>query len=70
VLRIASVAATCCGTLKDVATLAVGALDFSDSLYLHPIYPAMSYHRYDVVNHMDVDERLGAGRPSSRCEMR
>jgi hypothetical protein len=23
------------------------------------MYPAMSYHRYDVVNHMDVDERLG-----------
>jgi len=49
----------CGGTLKDVAALAVGALDFSDGLYLHPIYPAMSYHRYDVVNHMDVDERLG-----------
>ncbi|MEM4651621.1 MAG: alpha-amylase family glycosyl hydrolase [Pyrobaculum sp.] len=49
----------CGGTLKDVAALAVAALDFSDGLYLHPIYPAMSYHRYDVVNHMDVDERLG-----------
>jgi cyclomaltodextrinase len=49
----------CGGTLKDVAALAMGALDFSDGLYLHPIYPALSYHRYDVVNHMDVDERLG-----------
>ncbi len=49
----------CGGTLKDVATLALEALGFSDALYLHPIYPAMSYHRYDVVNHLQVDERLG-----------
>jgi len=49
----------CGGTLKDVAALAAGAVDFADGLYLHPIYPAMSYHRYDVVNHFDVDERVG-----------
>jgi Glycosidases len=49
----------CGGTLKDVAALALGASGFSEALYLHPIYPAMSYHRYDVVDHLQVDERLG-----------
>ncbi|MEZ0318936.1 MAG: alpha-amylase family glycosyl hydrolase [Pyrobaculum sp.] len=49
----------CGGTLKDVAELAYWASAFSDFLYLHPIYPAMSYHRYDVVDHFQVDERLG-----------
>ena len=49
----------CGGTLKDVAEIALSASEFSDALYLHPIYPAMSYHRYDVVDHLDVDERLG-----------
>lgn len=49
----------CGGTLKDVARVAVDASRFADALYLHPIYPAMSYHRYDVVDHFQVDERLG-----------
>lgn len=49
----------CGGTLKDVAKLAITALDIADTLYLHPIYPAMSYHRYDVVDHLQVDEKLG-----------
>ena len=34
-------------------------MDYADWLYLRPIYPTMSYHRYDVVNHFDVDERVG-----------
>ncbi|RFA94603.1 alpha-amylase family glycosyl hydrolase [Pyrobaculum aerophilum] len=49
----------CGGTLKDAAQLAIDASSFADALYLHPIYPAMSYHRYDVVDHFQVDERLG-----------
>lgn len=49
----------CGGTLRDVASLASWASAFADFLYLHPIYPAMSYHRYDVVDHFQVDERLG-----------
>ena len=30
-----------------------------DAIYLTPIYKAMSYHRYDVINHFAIDSYLG-----------
>lgn len=49
----------CGGTLDDLSDLLDYAAQLADAIYLHPIYRAMSYHRYDVLDHMSVDELLG-----------
>ncbi|CCC82365.1 alpha-amylase family glycosyl hydrolase [Thermoproteus tenax] len=49
----------CGGTLRDIADMVEYIAELADAIYLHPIYPAMSYHRYDVLDHKDVDDILG-----------
>ncbi len=49
----------CGGTLDDLADMLDYVAQLADALYLHPIYRAMSYHRYDVLDHKSVDELLG-----------
>jgi len=55
------------GSLRDVAE----SLDYIASLgveavYLTPIYRSVSYHRYDVIDHTEVDEDLGGWEGWSR----
>lgn len=49
----------CGGTLDDLSDMLDYVAQLADALYLHPIYNAMSYHRYDVLDHTSVDELLG-----------
>ena len=48
------------GTLKGIIEKLpyISGLGF-DAIYLTPIYEAASYHRYDVVDHLEVDPSLG-----------
>ncbi|MEZ0249003.1 MAG: alpha-amylase family glycosyl hydrolase [Thermoproteus sp.] len=49
----------CGGSLDDVGDLLDYISQMGDAVYLHPIYRAMSYHRYDVLDHKSVDDILG-----------
>jgi len=49
----------CGGSLGDVVDMLDYIARLADALYIHPIYSAMSYHRYDVLDHKSVDEILG-----------
>ncbi|WP_237698215.1 alpha-amylase family glycosyl hydrolase [Thermoproteus uzoniensis] len=49
----------CGGDLRDLADMLDYIAQLADALYIHPIYRAISYHRYDVLDHKSVDELLG-----------